>query len=259
MALFGNLRDYRFPQEADDIRGADIYGGKDEKLGIISDVIFEHHNGDLGYLVVDTGGWLSSHKFLVPARSVMTSVEGEDHFHVNLSKEQIERFPAYNEQHLDDEKQWSEYETQYKAAHPLSGGPGPAKVDSSLLRPRRDPARNEERRRFGTRGVTEQPVTMSPAEFLKDGTLRWEYDAPGDGEFLGDENFAALESGDGRVPNATGDARDEPIHRLGSGHLESGHLESGHLESGSDRFRRFQDKLRQERAEILRRRQDRAA
>ena len=46
------------PRKSGDIRGAELYGAKDEKLGKIDDVIFDHTSGSLRYAVVDTGGWL---------------------------------------------------------------------------------------------------------------------------------------------------------------------------------------------------------
>jgi hypothetical protein len=46
----------------------------DEKLGNIEDVIFDHTSGNIHYAVVDTGGWLSSKKFLVPALTLRVSV-----------------------------------------------------------------------------------------------------------------------------------------------------------------------------------------
>jgi uncharacterized protein YrrD len=42
-----------------DIRGSKLYGLNDEKLGKIDDVIFDHGTGEIRYVVVDTGGWLS--------------------------------------------------------------------------------------------------------------------------------------------------------------------------------------------------------
>ena len=68
MTHIGTLRDYRFAEvdeAADDIRGAKVYGMDDEKLGKIDDVIFDHATGAIRYVVVDTGGWLSSKKFIV--------------------------------------------------------------------------------------------------------------------------------------------------------------------------------------------------
>ena len=66
-AHIGMLRDYRFTEDVDDIRGSALYGIDDDKLGKIDDVIFDHNTGTIEYAVVDTGGWLSSKKFLVPA------------------------------------------------------------------------------------------------------------------------------------------------------------------------------------------------
>jgi uncharacterized protein YrrD len=45
MAHYGTLRDHRFDDDVDDIRGASLYGMDDEKLGKIDDVIFDHGSG----------------------------------------------------------------------------------------------------------------------------------------------------------------------------------------------------------------------
>jgi uncharacterized protein YrrD len=58
-----------FDRDIDDIRGAAVYGLGDEKLGKIDDVIFDSDNGQIRYVVVHTGGWLSSRRFLVPLRN----------------------------------------------------------------------------------------------------------------------------------------------------------------------------------------------
>ena len=68
MANFGMLRDYRFTDSAEDIRGSKLYGLDDEKLGKIDDVIFDYATGLIRYVVVDTGGWLSTKKFIVPGQ-----------------------------------------------------------------------------------------------------------------------------------------------------------------------------------------------
>src|SRR5450755_2222120 len=71
MARYGTLGDYRFSdtQEAAlDIRGANVYGPKDQKLGEIADVVFDEATGAVIFAVVDTGGWLSSKRFVVPLR-----------------------------------------------------------------------------------------------------------------------------------------------------------------------------------------------
>src|SRR5205085_750646 len=68
MAHYGLLRDYRFEDlnTEDDIRGSNVYGRNDEKLGKIDDVIFDHATGSIRFVVVDTGGWFTHKKFLVP-------------------------------------------------------------------------------------------------------------------------------------------------------------------------------------------------
>jgi hypothetical protein len=121
MAHFGTLRDYRFAQEAGDIRGAELYGAKDEKLGKIDDVIFDHTSGSLRYAVVDTGGWLRSKKFLVPASQIFGRPDHDDDFAVNLTKEQIERFPEYDEKAVDRPEEFRDYENRYSKEFTTSG------------------------------------------------------------------------------------------------------------------------------------------
>jgi len=119
MAHYGLLRDYRFEDDgtADDIRGANVYGRNDEKLGDIDDVIFDHSTGIVRYLVVETGGWFSHKKFLVPPHRLHTAAEHKnDDFSVNLDKSQIETLPHYHEADLQSEEKWKRYEKQYDAA-----------------------------------------------------------------------------------------------------------------------------------------------
>jgi sporulation protein YlmC with PRC-barrel domain len=115
MAQCGMLRDYRFTNDAEDIRGSKLYGLSDEKLGKIDDVIFDHSTGDIRYLVVDTGGWLSTKKFVVPAERIRASAEHKDDFAVDLNKRQIESFPPYNESDLESDEQWADYEGRYRS------------------------------------------------------------------------------------------------------------------------------------------------
>jgi sporulation protein YlmC with PRC-barrel domain len=118
MARYGTLGDYRFSdtQEAAlDIRGAKVYGPKDQKLGEIDDVIFDEATGAIVFLVVDTGGWLSSKKFIVPPREIRPSLQHEDDFLVDLTKEQIETFPPYDGTALTSEEKWADYERRYRS------------------------------------------------------------------------------------------------------------------------------------------------
>jgi hypothetical protein len=314
MALYANLRDYKFSEDIDDIRGSNIYGNDNEKLGTIDDVIFDNSTGDVRYLVVDTGGWLRSHKFLVPARQVMTSVESEDRgYRVALNKDQISRFPEYQEETIDRDEDFRDYERRYHDAFKLSSSgdvlhregttniitptpdempaTGHASASGETLTPRRvahdmprfgatsdsenvsdmpnagyesrplqpsstlrpvDTSRdtgftggnevNEEIRRDadrlareGERRTESEPVTMSRADFTMEGTLRSEYDAPREERFLDRETR----------PTASSVASDADI--------------SGYAPDEGRRFRAFQERLRREREDILRRRNERRA
>jgi sporulation protein YlmC with PRC-barrel domain len=115
MANFGMLRNYRFTDSAEDIRGSKLYGVDDEKLGKIDDVIFDHSTGQIRYVVVDTGGWLSTKKFIVPADRLRASSKHQDDFEVDLTKAQIESFPAYNDTDLESDEQWADYEGRYRS------------------------------------------------------------------------------------------------------------------------------------------------
>jgi hypothetical protein len=115
MAKQGMLRDYRFTDIAEDIRGSKLYGLNDEKLGKIDDVIFDHFTGFIRYVVVDTGGWLSTKKFIVPVERLKVSAEHKDDFAVDLTKQQVETFPPYREVDLESDEQWSDYEGRYRS------------------------------------------------------------------------------------------------------------------------------------------------
>jgi hypothetical protein len=117
MTRYGTLGDYRFTntQEAAlDIRGSKIYGIEDQKLGAIDDVIFDEATGAIVFVAVDTGGWLSSKKFIVPPQEIRPSLQHEDDFLVDLTKEQIESFPPYDQKTLTSEEKWADYEKHYR-------------------------------------------------------------------------------------------------------------------------------------------------
>jgi sporulation protein YlmC with PRC-barrel domain len=114
--MYTTLRDYRFDKDIEDIRGSSVYGPGDEKIGKIDDVIFDSNTGQIRYLVVDTGGWLKSRRFVVPPEELKPSVEHENNFMVNLTKAQIERFPALDEKVLEDKQKFDEYDTSYRSS-----------------------------------------------------------------------------------------------------------------------------------------------
>ena len=113
MPHYGSLRETKF-EDAEDIRGSEVYGVNDEKLGQIDDVIFNHATGDIRYVVVDTGGWLSSKKFLVPAGRIQPYGHHDDKFYAELDKERIQMLPQYDDKMLKSETDWSDYEKRYE-------------------------------------------------------------------------------------------------------------------------------------------------
>jgi PRC-barrel domain len=115
MAHYGRLGNYQFPDAAEDIRGATLYGLNDDKLGKIDDVIFDHSSGYIRYVVVDTGGWLKSKKFIVPAERLRPASRHEDDFASDLTKQQVESFPPYNESDLNSPEGWADYEVRYRS------------------------------------------------------------------------------------------------------------------------------------------------
>jgi sporulation protein YlmC with PRC-barrel domain len=115
MSHYGTLKETRFADASEDIRGSHLYGLNDEKLGKIDDVIFDHSTGVIRYVVVDTGGWLTTKEFLVPADGLRASAKHADDFEVSLTKNQIESFPPYDESVLDSDRKWADYEGRYRS------------------------------------------------------------------------------------------------------------------------------------------------
>lgn len=115
MPHFGTLHDFAFNKDIDDIRGTELYGVSDDKLGKIEDLIFDHTSGEIKYAVVDTGGWFSHKRFLVPADRIHAYDKDKDAFQVDLVKDHIERkFPRFDDAMLKSDNDWDTYERNYK-------------------------------------------------------------------------------------------------------------------------------------------------
>jgi hypothetical protein len=115
MAHYGILNDSRVTEAADDIRGSHLYGLNDEKLGKIEDVIFDHSTGTIRYVIVDTGGWLTSKEFIVPAEGLRASAKHSDDYEISLDKRQVESFPPFQSSDLDSDTKWADYEGRYRS------------------------------------------------------------------------------------------------------------------------------------------------
>jgi sporulation protein YlmC with PRC-barrel domain len=113
MPHYGILRDHKM-EDVDDLRGADVYGVNDEKLGTIDDVVFDHSSGDIRYIVLKTGGLLSRKKVMVPANRVEPYGNHDDKFYAELDKERLEMLPEFKEETMKAQGDWSTYEKDYE-------------------------------------------------------------------------------------------------------------------------------------------------
>lgn len=113
MPHYGILRDHKL-EDVDDLRGADVYGVNDEKLGTIDDVIFDHSSGDIRYIVLKTGGLLSRKRVMVPANRVEPYGNHDDKFYAELDKERLEMLPEFNDETMKAQADWSTYEKDYE-------------------------------------------------------------------------------------------------------------------------------------------------
>ncbi|PYV78192.1 MAG: hypothetical protein DMG96_08880 [Acidobacteria bacterium] len=81
--------------------------------------------------MVDTGGWLSSRRFLVPPEKLKASTAHEKDFAVAMTKSQIEQFPALDEKILEDKQQFEDYDRTYRGSWT---GPSTSKKPVSTAR-----------------------------------------------------------------------------------------------------------------------------
>src|SRR5690348_15265256 len=81
-----------------DIRGTNVYGPDEEKLGTVHDALVDDRSGELRYLLVDTG-WLRSRRFIVPADQVYAYGNGDD-FYANLRRTDVEALPEFRDDAL---------------------------------------------------------------------------------------------------------------------------------------------------------------
>jgi len=126
MNRYRTFRDFHLPNAAEDVRGAELFGenvgqGNPDRLGVIADVVFDSDTNKVIYAVVDTGGWLKSNRFLVPADHIFPHGGDEQTYQTDLTRAWIERFPEYNEKYLDSVDLWADYEGKYRAAWPQPG------------------------------------------------------------------------------------------------------------------------------------------
>ncbi|HEX2863282.1 MAG TPA: PRC-barrel domain-containing protein, partial [Deinococcales bacterium] len=79
-----------------DPSGADVYGANGEKMGRVHTAMVEPDTGKLRYLLVDTGGFFSNKRVLVPVG--LARIESDDAVYIDsLTKDQLKGLQEYHE------------------------------------------------------------------------------------------------------------------------------------------------------------------
>jgi len=79
-----------------DIVGFDVYTAQ-EKIGSIADILVKD-NGNLRYLVINTGVWVLGKKVLVPIGKAKFDHKSKRIYVDSFSKTQVENLPTVNQQ-----------------------------------------------------------------------------------------------------------------------------------------------------------------
>ncbi|HEX8925709.1 MAG TPA: PRC-barrel domain-containing protein [Terriglobales bacterium] len=210
MAHVGTLRDFHFGKDVVDIRGADVYGPDDSKLGSVDDIIFNHASGAVEYLVIDTGGWLSSRRFLVAADHIENRPNDPRDLRCDFTKQQIERMPAYDEKMTETDTSWGDYEHRYRESVSSAGGVLHREGSDHLITPEADeqpsatgsgdvdftPTRLADK--FNTPAGESSKIRMRPA-----GTAARAEDGAVSGNALGNESAEWEQPDPSRASNVT--------------------------------------------------------
>jgi len=107
------------------LEGYDVIDSSGEKIGDIDSVIADGDSMQLRYLVVDSGGWFSSKKFVVPVGDVQRIDENDKRVYFkSVSRQNLQggSYPRYDESWWDnnDHANFSQHEQQVAAAYPAT-------------------------------------------------------------------------------------------------------------------------------------------
>jgi hypothetical protein len=112
--MFQRFRDLPDDSISQGVRGATVYGRDNDKLGTIDDIIFDPNSEDPGYAVVDSGGWLSSRKFLVPTDKLQTYGDSDREFLLPASRDQLKGLPEFDDSIFGDETRFRTYRERWR-------------------------------------------------------------------------------------------------------------------------------------------------
>lgn len=105
--------------DVDQIKNFDVYAQNDDKVGSIEHILIDDQDGKFRYFVVDTGFWIFGKKVLLPIGLATVSYSDRRVYVPNLTKQQVEDLPAFDEL----EKVDYEYEEQLRGTYrPIAAG-----------------------------------------------------------------------------------------------------------------------------------------
>jgi len=113
MSHYSTLQDFQFDADVKDVRGAALYGADQGKIGKIADVVFDHDNGTIRYLVADIG---HSRRVLLSLNHVYRTAIDEDAFEADLTTAELDRLPAFDQKVLDSDQSWKSYEQLHRSS-----------------------------------------------------------------------------------------------------------------------------------------------
>jgi hypothetical protein len=113
MSHYSTLQDYQFDADVKDIRGAALYGADQRKIGKIVDIVFDHDNGRIRYLVADVG---HDRRVMLPLNHIFRSVVDEDSFETDLTAAELDRLPAFDPKVFDSDQSWRSYEQLHRTS-----------------------------------------------------------------------------------------------------------------------------------------------
>ena len=79
-----------------DYDGLEVRGPSDDKLGRVDGFIVDAEAGRVYYVVVDSGGWFTSRRFLLPIGHATVDADRRA-LHVAVSKDALSRYPEFDE------------------------------------------------------------------------------------------------------------------------------------------------------------------
>ena len=110
---------------AKDLKNISLIDAREEKLGKITDLLFDDREWKVRYLVVDTGGWLEDKRVLIsPDQAILTpaSVEAKQ-LHCTLTKDTIGQFPPLDSHAPVSRRYEMEMASYYKTTPYWAGDP----------------------------------------------------------------------------------------------------------------------------------------